>query len=243
MATDDWINELKSITLAIDGEETTTGPAGAEDDYQSARKALAKAESALHQHVLAVAAQRQALPLGPKVPNYEFSEGPTDLDADDDSAVVTLLDLFGDHNELIIYHLMFHPDDDEACPMCSSIVDGFTGIAKHLNNRCALAIAAKAPINKVRAWGRYRGWHGLRLISSSNNSFTTDFGTEGSKGAQIPAVSVFTRTGSTIHHRYTQSADFADSTNGGVDQIWPIWHLVDLLPSGRTDWLPDGKYN
>jgi len=24
---------------------------------------------------------------------------------------------------MITHHLMFHPDDDEACPMCSSIVD------------------------------------------------------------------------------------------------------------------------
>jgi len=164
MTSDDWVHELKSITLAVEGEETTTGPAESSDDYRRARQALAEAESALHRHILAVAAQRQALPLGPEVSNYEFSEGPIDLNAGDDPAVVTLLQLFGGHDELIIYHVMFHPDDDQACPMCSSIVDGFTGIAKHINNRCALVIAAKAPIDKIRSWARQRDWHGLRLI-------------------------------------------------------------------------------
>ena len=243
MSTDNWISELKSITLAVEGEETATGPPGASAEYRTARRALAEAESALHQQVLAVAAQRQALPIGPEMPNYEFSEGPSDLDAGDEETIVTLSELFGDHDELIVYHVMFHPDDNKPCPMCSSIVDGFTGIAKHLGDRCALAIIAKAPIGKLRAWARRQEWRNLRLVSSFDNSFTTDLGTEGSRGSHIPAVSVFTRDGTTIHHRYTQSADFADGSNGGVDQIWPIWHLIDLLPSGRTDWLPLGNYD
>jgi len=240
MADNEWVHNLKSITLSVEGEESTVGPAGPGEEYRIARQALAEAESALHQHVLAVAAQRRALPLGAEVSNYEFSEGSRSLDDGDDSSTVTLVELFGDHDELIVYHVMFHPDDNQACPMCSSIVDGFTGIATHLDSRCALAIVAKAPIAKLRSWGRTRGWNGLRLVSSYDNTFTTDLGTEGSQGAHIPAVSVFTRDGSTIHHRYTQSADFADGTNGGVDQIWPIWHLIDLLPTGRADWLPDG---
>jgi len=240
MVADDWVHNLKSITLTVEGEESTVGPAEPGEQYRIARQALAEAESALHQHVLAVAAQRQALPLGAEMSNYVFSEGSGNLGDGDDSIAVSLVELFGDHDELIVYHVMFHPDDDEACPMCSSIVDGFTGIARHIDTRCALAVVAKAPIDKFRSWGRTRGWHGLRLVSSYDNTFTNDLGTEGSQGAHVPAVSVFTRNGSIVHHRYTQSADFADRTNGGVDQIWPIWHLIDLLPSGRTDWLPDG---
>lgn len=242
MASDDWANELKSITLTVDDEASTLGPPDASPSYAAARSALEQAESALRRHVLAVAAQRQALPLGPEMGGYLFSEGPADLRAGDEPRPVTLVELFGEHDELIVYHLMFHPDDDEACPMCSSIVDGLRGIAHHIGQRCGLAVAARAPIGKLRAWGRTRGWDGLRLVSCSDNDFAAYLGTEGSKGGQVPAVSVFSRQGSTVHHRYTQSADFEDGTGGGVDLIWPIWHLVDLLPTGRTDWLPDNKY-
>ena len=242
MATKDWVHELKSITLAVDGELSTIGPSGASRDYEVARQALEEAEVALRRHVLAVAAQRQALPLGREMPEYVFDEGPADLGDGDDPRPVALVDLFDGHDELIVYHVMFHPDDDQACPMCSSIVDGFRGIAHHMRQRCGFAIVAKAPVTKLREWGRVRGWDGVRLVSSFGNDFTIDMGTEGSAGAHVPAVSVFSRSGDVVHHRYTQSADFEDGSNGGVDQLWPIWHLVDLLPSGRTDWLPDNKY-
>ncbi len=103
-------------------------------------------------------------------------------------------------------------------------------------------MVAKAPLDKLRAWGRHRGWQGLRLVSSYHNSFTVDLGTEGSKGGQVPAVSSFRLDGDHVRHFYTQSADFHNGANGGIDQIWPLWHVLDLLPEGRGDWVPDNHY-
>lgn len=241
--TDDWVNELKSITLSVEGEMSTIGPAATTEAYRRAREALTRSEVALHELVAAVAAQRRALPLGVQMQNYSFTEGADDLRSDGDiPAQVTLDDLFAGHDELVVYHLMFHPEDDEACPMCSSIVDGIRGIVQHLTQRCGLAVIAKAPLPKLRRWGRARDWDAIRLVSSFDNDFATYMGTEGSHGGHVPAVSVFTRDRNVIHHRYTASADFPDGSHGGVDQLWPIWHFIDLLPSGRTDWLPDNKY-
>lgn len=97
-------------------------------------------------------------------------------------------------------------------------------------------------LDQLRAWGRRRGWQGLRLVSAHGTSFTTDLGTEGSRGGQVPAVSVFTRDGDEVRHSYTQSAELPGGRAGGMDLIWPLWHVLDLLPSGRGEWLPDNTY-
>jgi predicted dithiol-disulfide oxidoreductase (DUF899 family) len=64
----------------------------------------------------------------------------------------------------------------------------------------------------------------------------------GSRGGLFPAVSVFTRAGDEMRHAYTQSADFPDGRERGIDALSPVWNILDLLPSGRGEWLPDNTY-
>jgi predicted dithiol-disulfide oxidoreductase (DUF899 family) len=236
----EWWNELKSITLHVETDPTPLWASRAGDEHRAARRALLDAELALRDQAEAVAAQRRALPPGPALPEYTFAEGPRDLDADGPSGAVTLAELFGEHDELVVYHLMFHPDDDAACAMCSMWVDGFRGVAAHLERRVALAVIAKAPLDKLRAFGRHRGWYGLRLVSAFDEpAFLTDLGVEGSRGGQFPAVSVFVRDGDRVRHSYIQGADFPDRTGRGIDLLSPVWSVLDLVPSGRGEWLPD----
>ena len=130
--------------------------------------------------------------------------------------------------------------------MCSMWVDGLHGVAHHLTRRAGLAIIAKAPIDKLRGWGRRRGWQGLRLVSGYDSPMITDLGIEGSRGGQFPAVSVFTRSAvdgaEQVRHAYTQSADYPDGSGRGIDLINPVWQTLDLLPRGRGDWVPDNTY-
>jgi predicted dithiol-disulfide oxidoreductase (DUF899 family) len=242
----EWWTQLKSITLHVEGDKPPMWPAGASEQYRAARRELAEAEIALRDQVETVAAQRRALPPGPVLPEYLLTEGPLDLSAEGPWTTVSLAELFGDHDALVVYHLMFHPDDDAACAMCSTWVDGLHGVAHHLTRRAGLAVIAKAPIEKLRSWGRRRGWQGLRLVSGYDSPLITDLGIEGSRGGQFPAVSVFTRTvvdgAEQVRHTYTQSADYPDGTGRGIDLINPVWQTLDLLPSGRGDWLPDNTY-
>ncbi len=236
------MHELKSITLHVEGDVPPMIPAGATAEYRAARLALSEAEAALLDQVEAVAAQRRALPEGILLPDYALTEGPRDLDVDGPATPVSLLDLFGDHGELVVYHLMFHPDDDAACPMCSLWVDGLHGVSHHLARRAGFAVVGAAPLDKLRTWGRRRGWHGLRLVSAEGTAFATDLGTQGAAGGQSPAVSVFTRSGVQVRHTYTRSAQFPDQRGRGMDLLAPVWQVWDLLPSGRGDWLPDNTY-
>jgi predicted dithiol-disulfide oxidoreductase (DUF899 family) len=246
-----WMS-LKSIALHSPTDPPhELWPAGASDGYVAARRALDEAEVALRDQVNEVAAQRRALPPGPVLPDYGLIEGPRDLDAEGparaaesggSAAPVSLLDLFGAHETLVVYHLMFHPDDDQSCPMCALWIDGLHGVSHHLARRTAFAVVAKAPIGKLRQWARQRGWHGLRIVSSHDSTFNEDLRVETPSGGQWPAVSVFRREGDVVHHVVTQSAAFLDGSDNGIDLLSPVWHVEDLLPQGREEWLPDNDY-
>ena len=238
-----WMTELRSITRHVEGETRPLWVQGASAEYREARRALVDAEADLRDHAERVAALRRTLPRGPVVPAYRLAEGPIDLIADGPVATVTLTDLFDGHDELLVYHLMFHAEDDAACPMCSMWVDGLHGVAQHLARRVGFAVVANTPLDKLRAWGRHRGWRGLRRVSAYGTTFTTDLGVEDSGGGQDPGVSVFLRDGADVRHAYTQRAEFPDDRGGrGIDALSPVWSAFDLLPSGRDDWLPDNTY-
>jgi hypothetical protein len=55
-------------------------------------------------------------------------------------------------------------------------IDGLHGVSHHLAQRVDFAVIAKAPLPKLRAWARHRGWAGLRLLSSHDSTFNLDLG-------------------------------------------------------------------
>jgi predicted dithiol-disulfide oxidoreductase (DUF899 family) len=237
----DWMR-LKSIALHDGSETPQLWPDGASAEYVDARMKVRAAEQALRDQVEEVARMRRELPAGPMLPDYTLTEGPAELGGDGAERLVRLVDLFGDHDVLVVYHLMFHPDDDQACPMCSLWVDGLHGVSHHIARTAAFAVVAKAPIGKLRRWASHRGWHGLRLVSSHGTSFNADLHVETARGGQWPAVSLFARDGDRVRHVLTESADFPDGSGRGIDLLSPVWNILDLLPAGRGEWLPDNTY-
>src|SRR4051794_24741163 len=99
-------------------------PPAATEEYVEARARLLEAERDLSKRIEDVAALRRGLPRGPALASYEFAEGPMGLEADEPVRATGLADLFGPHDTLLVYHLMFAPGDEEACSMCSMWVDG-----------------------------------------------------------------------------------------------------------------------
>ena len=127
---------------------------GEDDTYRTARNALLEAEFALEEQVSKVAAMRQALPAGGAVSeDYVF-------DTIEDGAVrqVRLSELFSPGKEtLFVYSYMYGPDAKAPCPACTSLLDGFSGIASHILARIDLAIVAKSPIEKFAKIAADRG--------------------------------------------------------------------------------------
>src|SRR3954469_17175544 len=84
------------------------------EDYRRARQALLAEEIELRRHIERVAEQRRALPPGGEVTkDYRF-QGP--------DGEVSLEDLFGDKQTLVIYSYMFGPLRERPCPMCTSML-------------------------------------------------------------------------------------------------------------------------
>jgi predicted dithiol-disulfide oxidoreductase (DUF899 family) len=70
---------------------------------------------------------------------------------------------------------MFGPDYTAGCPSCSSIADGFNGIAVHLaNHDVALAAVSRAPLAKLQAYKQRMGWT-FPWASSAGSDFNFDF--------------------------------------------------------------------
>ncbi len=214
---------------------------GESAEYRRLRNELLTAELTLKDQRERVAELRRQLPLdGTDCEDYRFREGPADLDDQSGPCFDTRLsDLFAPgKDQLIVQHLMFAPEAEQACPMCSMWTDGFNAIVPHLTQRASFAVIAKADIEKLRAWGRLRGWNSLRLLSSHDSRFNEDFNVE-LDGAQVPAVSVFARdSAGSVRHFYTTEGSLEFRHHRAMDLFTPVWNLLDLLPDGRGDWMP-----
>ena len=220
---------------------------GETDEHRVRRDALLEAEQALTEQREAVATMRRQLPPGaPVVEDYRFREGPADLDDDDPKHYLTthFSELFhAGRDTLIVQHLMFPPDTDRACPMCSMWADGLNGVVQHVEQRAGLVVVARTQLQNLRAWGRKRGRHRLRLLSSYDNHFNPDFGVELSPERQLPAISVFRcQPDGTVFHCYTSEGSLVERHHRAMDLYTPVWNLFDLLPEGRGDWMPSHFY-
>jgi len=216
---------------------------GESEDYRQARDALLRAELELRRRVEEVAALRRRLPPGGAVPrDYVFEEGASDLDDRDTVRTVSLSQLFGDHDVLVLYNFMFGPRMEKPCPMCSSFLDALNGNAKHIGQRVALAVVARSPIARIRDFARERGWRRLRLLSSAKNDYNRDYHGEEPDGAQNPMLNVFARRDGEIRHCWASEAFFAPSEPGQnqrhLDPMWPLWNVLDVTPAGRGEWYP-----
>src|SRR5580692_4723568 len=136
-------------------------------EYRQARNTLLAEEIELRRHIERVAALRRALPPGGTVPeNYtlESEKGP-----------VRFSDLFGDKQTLIIYSMMFGPQRQRPCPVCTSFLSAWDGTARNLRERVALAVFARAPIQRLLDFKKERGWQNLQLYSDTKGNYTRTY--------------------------------------------------------------------
>jgi predicted dithiol-disulfide oxidoreductase (DUF899 family) len=139
---------------------------GTREEWIAARLSLLQEEKELTHRSDDLAQKRQDLPWVRVDKSYRF-------DTDEGSA--SLSDLFKGRSQLLIYHFMFGPDYKAGCPSCSSIADGFSGIAVHLENHdVGLIAASRAPLPKLQAFKRRMGWT-FPWVSSFGGDFNLDY--------------------------------------------------------------------
>ena len=136
-------------------------------EYRRAREALLAEEIELRRHIERVAEQRRRLPPGGEVEkNYAF-EG--------EKGPASFADLFGGKDTLVVYSYMFGPQRERPCPMCTSLLSAWDGEVPDILQRIALAVVARSPIERLKAFKRERGWHYLPLFSDRSGEFSRDY--------------------------------------------------------------------
>jgi predicted dithiol-disulfide oxidoreductase (DUF899 family) len=221
----------------IDGTYRQTNLPNESPEYLARREELREAEIELMRQRERVAELRRALPPGAIIPDYEFLEGPASLeDGDEPIRKTRLSELFtAPDRALVIYHFMFGKKQTNPCPMCTAWLDGYNGVAHHLAQNIDFAIVAAADPATLRAYARTRDWNRLRLLSAGESTFKYDLGSEDREGGQDSTISVFTReSDGTLRHFYSGHPRLGpDIKERGIDEMTPIWNLLDLTPQGR----------
>ena len=208
------------------------------EDYVKVRKEILKREKQLTIMRDHIARDLQALPWVRVSKDYVFAY------KDDEKGPVmhrSLTDMFGDREDLVVYHLMLDEGWDGPCSICSLWLDGFNGQLPHIQSKAAFVCIAKAPCDSFPAILKEKGWH-FRIYSSKDNAFNKDFRVEHTSNeelkcynfgtgwahpaGQLPGVSIFHKVGDEIFF-----------TNGvysrGLDALNMTHAIFDMLPYGR----------
>lgn len=206
-------------------------------EYREARNALLAEEIELRRHIERVARQRRALPAGGPVTGDYFFQG--------EEGPVRFSDLFAGKPTLVAYSWMFGPERERPCPMCTNLLDTWAGTARDVEQRVALVVIARSPIERLAAFRNERGWRHLRLFSDVSGDFTRDY--VDPKDGDTPALNVFTRRDDTIRHFWSAEIGFEMSDPGqdprGAPDPSPLWAILDSTPEGRAaDWYPKLDY-
>lgn len=236
---------------------------GESPEYRAARDRLLQQEVKLRRAMETVAAARRELPPGGRIKTDYVFDG---ADVDGAPVDVRLSELFEPgKNSLVLYSFMFPRDPDDPtpgprdgetallplaegpCPSCVALLDQLDGAAEHASQHVSLAVIAKAPLPRVLAFGRERGWRRLRLLSSAGNSYNADYFAETPEGIQRPMLTVFHRDGDVIRHFWSSELFYAPTDPGQeprhVGTLEPLWNLFDLTPEGRpVGWVEQFSY-
>jgi predicted dithiol-disulfide oxidoreductase (DUF899 family) len=236
---------------------------GESREYRAARERLLAQEIELRRAMEAVAAARRELPPGGRVPRDYVFQG---AGADGAPIEVRLSELFAPGKDsLVIYSFMFPRDPDDQtpgpttgetallplaegpCPTCVALIDQLEGAAEHASQHVNLAVVAKTPLPRLRAFVQERGWSRLRFLSSAANTYNADYHAETPEGRQRPMLTVFHRDGDAIRHFWSSELLYAPIEPGQhprhVGTLEPLWNLFDLTPEGRpANWEEQLSY-
>ena len=212
------------------------------DEYRAARQALLVEEIELRRQVERVAEMRRNLPPGGDVPADYFFVA-------EDGTHMSLSQLFGDHDTLVIYSYMFGPEREAPCPMCTSFMGGLDHKIADIRERVAIAFTARSPIERLIEAKRARGWTNIPVFSDESGDYTRAY--VSADDEDVPAYNVFTKRrgteNATVRHFWSEEIGFDMADPGqdprGAVEMDPLWLLLDTVPDGRGgDWHPKLSY-
>jgi predicted dithiol-disulfide oxidoreductase (DUF899 family) len=194
-------------------------PIATRDEWLAARKTLLAHEKEVTKHNDRVSAERRRLPMVKLEKTYTF-DGP--------EGKRSLLDLFGGHRQLIVYHFMFDPEWENGCDGCTGYVNELADLSMLPARDTQFVLISRAPLEKLQAYKARKGWD-RPWYSSFGSDFNYDFQATTDKG-ETHGLSVFFRIDDDVFHTYS-------TYNRGTESLTDSYRLLDMTPYGRQeDW-------
>jgi predicted dithiol-disulfide oxidoreductase (DUF899 family) len=188
-------------------------PVVSPEEWRRAREVLLVAEKEATRAQDALAARRRRLPM---VAFGEYTFTST-------SGALTLRDLFGDLEQLMVYQFM-DLGPDVLCPGCTHLTNNVTALDELADRGIAWATVSNMPIEQIDRAKAEHGWT-LPFHSSRGTSFSDDCGAGGGF-----VLSAFLRDGDDVFRTYS-------TTSRGVDRLLFVNNVQDLSVYGRQeDW-------
>lgn len=164
----------------------------------------------------------------------------------EDGKIHGLGDLFGRHDTLVTYAWMYGPERARPCPMCTAFLGAFDIPSRDLQQRVAVAVIGRSPIERQLAFKQERGWRYLPFFQALDDDFARDYRALAPDGSEWPALDVWTRRDGTLRHFWAGelggTQDPGEDPRGAPDPT-PLWNILDLTPAGRgSDWYPKLDY-
>jgi predicted dithiol-disulfide oxidoreductase (DUF899 family) len=206
------------VWLLLIGKVDTmkTPPIVTAQEWEAARQQLLVKEKELTRARDALAAQRRRMPWLAVEKDYVF-EGP--------AGKASLLGLFEDRRQLIIYRAFFEPGvigwPGHACHGCSMMADQVANVA-HLNARdTTFAYASRAPQPDIARLKERMGW--TMPWYTITDDWDADFGVDLWHG-----TNAFFRDGDRVFRTYFVN-------NRGDEGLGSTWSYLDLSALGRQE--------
>ena len=156
---------------------------------------------------------------GSEVKNYSFKTL---------TGEVSLLELFGDHDKLLVIHNM-----GQGCRYCTLWADGLNGFVPHLESAMALVLVSKDKPELQRRFANSRGWR-FNLASHGGGEYILDQ-TVMEDADNMPGAVVYERKGDQIFRKNV-------CIFGPGDLYCTIWPLLGMAGLSDGDWTPQYKY-
>jgi len=171
-----------------------------------------------------------------------------------DGKKVSLADLFGPHEQLIVYHFMFGPKAEVGCPGCTFVGSNMADHRLLATTNTAFACISRGDPAKIAAYREKNEWT-FPWYSSLGSDFNFDFhvsadesvapvqwnykdkeelikrGQSYAVSGELPGISVFYKEGNDVYHTYSSFAR-------GVEKLINTYMMLDLTPLGRQDFKP-----
>ena len=154
-----------------------------------------------------------------EISNYSF---------DTQNGQITLLELFGDNDKLLMIHNM-----GQGCRYCTLWADGFNGFVPHLESVMSVVLVSKDPPEIQRKFANSRGWR-FQLASHSGGDYIQEQTVQEDQ-KNMPGAVVYERKDDKITRKNS-------SVFGPGDLYCSMWSLLGFAGLSDGDWTPQYNY-